>query len=362
MDEMLLVDAVERYLNGEMSEQERAIFDNLRKSNTEVDQMVVEHTLFQHQLTAFGERQEMKHQLHQLHNQLIEEGKISETVEATGGKLIQLWAKYRKVVAVAASMGGVVALVISGLVSYFGKTSNEQIEQLVNSKVIENNKKIEKNIEKIISSKSPNTPLINTGTGFLIDGKGYLLTNYHVISKTKSLTIVNNKQEEFRAKIIYTDPAKDLAILKIEDEDFMPFNSLPYGFKKSGADLGEQIYTLGYPRSEVVYGEGYMSAKTGLNGDTSNCQITISANPGNSGGPVLNQKGEIIGVLSSKEKNADGVVFAVQTKEVFKAINELKKDTTYNKIKISSNSSLNGMNRVQQVKKLEDCVFMIKGY
>jgi hypothetical protein len=54
--------------------------------------------------------------------------------------------------------------------------------------------------------------------------------------------------------------------LKINDEDYKPLNSLPYGIRKSGAELGEPLFTLGYPRDEIVYNEGYMSAKTGLMG------------------------------------------------------------------------------------------------
>ena len=97
------------------------------------------------------------------------------------------------------------------------------------------------------------------------------------------------------------------------------------------ADLAEPIFTLGYPRNdEMVYGQGYLSAKTGLNGDSLSCQITIAANPGNSGGPVLNQNGEVIGVLSTRQVSAEGVVFAIQSKYIHSVLNELKKaDTSY---------------------------------
>jgi len=103
------------------------------------------------------------------------------------------------------------------------------------------------------------------------------------------------------------DLERDLAIVKIDDPDFKPFSSLPYGFKKSGADLGEEIFTLGYPRDEIVYGEGYMSAKTGFNGDTLACQIAVAANPGNSGGPVINKNGEVVGILSTRQVQAEAL-------------------------------------------------------
>lgn len=139
--------------------------------------------------------------------------------------------------------------------------------------------------------------------------------------------------------------------------------TLPYGIRKSSTDIAEPIFTLGYPRNEIVYGEGYLSAKTGLNGDTLSCQVTVAANPGNSGGPVFNRRGEIIGILSTKETQADGVVFAIQSKYIIQAVNELKKDdTSIHDLKLPTSSSVKGMDQVQQVKKLQDFVFMVKVY
>jgi S1-C subfamily serine protease len=133
---------------------------------------------------------------------------------------------------------------------------------------------------------------------------------------------------------------------------------LPYSIPKNTAELGEQIFTLGYPREEVVYGEGYLSAKSGYSGDTTSYQISISVNPGNSGGPVINKNGEVIGIISSKETNADGVVFAIKSKNIYKALEEIK---TSESIKLPSVATIKGIDRVHQIKKIEDCVFMVKG-
>jgi S1-C subfamily serine protease len=118
---------------------------------------------------------------------------------------------------------------------------------------------------------------------------------------------------------------------------------------------------LGYPRDEVVYGEGYLSAKTGYNGDTLSCQIFIAANPGNSGGPIFNHNGEVIGILSAKETESEGAVFAVQSKYIYQVLDELKKSSLYENVKLSSKSALLGLDKVQQVKKIQDFVFMVKG-
>ncbi len=200
------------------------------------------------------------------------------------------------------------------------------------------------------------------GTSFLIDGRGYLVTNAHVVKNARAVVVENNKGDEFKAKVLILDPISDVAILKIDDADFKAINSLPYSISKSGADLGEQIFTLGYPKDEIVYGEGYMSAKTGFEGDTLACQIAVAANPGNSGGPVLNKNGEVVGILSAREIQAQGVVFATKSKNIFRALDSLKTDTAYIGIKMPTSSQLKGLDRVQQIKKMEDCIFLVKSY
>jgi len=152
-----------------------------------------------------------------------------------------------------------------------------------------------------------------------------------------------------------------LAILKIDDENFKTASALPYGFSKIQSDIAEPIFTLGYPRDEIVYSEGYLSAKTGYNGDSLSCQIGIAANPGNSGGPVFDRNGEIIGILSTKEMQVEGVVFAIQSKYILQALDELKKDSLYHNLKVPLGSVLHGLDKVQQAKKVQDYVYMVKG-
>jgi S1-C subfamily serine protease len=105
-----------------------------------------------------------------------------------------------------------------------------------------------------------------------------------------------------------------------------------------------------------------MSARSGYNDDTLSIQIAISANPGNSGGPLLDRNGDIIGILSTRDKQANEVVFASKAVNINKAIEELKKDSSNLTIKLPNASNLKGIDRVQQIKKIQDCVFMVKGY
>jgi S1-C subfamily serine protease len=93
------------------------------------------------------------------------------------------------------------------------------------------------------------------------------------------------------------------------------------------------------------------------------CQIAVSANPGNSGGPVFNKNGEVIGILSTAQSKAEGVVFAIKAKNIFQAIDDMKKeDTGYHRVKAPTVSNVKSMDRVQQVKQIQDCVFMVKSF
>lgn len=367
MDDILLLDTAERYLKGELSAEEKASFEQLRQKNSDVDQMVVEHSMFLHQITVYSENRDYKHQLHQIHDQLVEAGELNEGDITTRGKVVQIWNKYRKVTAIAATIAGVTALFISGLVTYFTPVPNKNEIVKLNRKIdqVMHNVRVQGNqLNNVLQTKVPvNEIPTNGGTSFLVDGKGYLVTNAHVVAGSSTILVQNNKGQEFKATIVLLDNDKDLAILKIKDEDYKPITALPYSIRKGSVDLGEQVFTLGYPRDEIVYNEGYMSAKTGFHGDTISYQIAVSANPGNSGGPVFNKNGEVIGILSTTQAKAEGVVFAIKSKNVYHALDSLKKtDTAYQKIKITFVSNIKGMDRVQQVKQIEDCVFMVRSF
>ncbi|MBN3585914.1 trypsin-like peptidase domain-containing protein, partial [Algoriphagus aestuarii] len=94
----------------------------------------------------------------------------------------------------------------------------------------------------------------------------YVVTNNHVINGADSVHLQNSKGESFRARIVYSDPLKDLAILHIDDSNFKKHKSVPYTFRKQNSELGEDIYTIGFPRDEAVYGQGYLSSNTGYGG------------------------------------------------------------------------------------------------
>jgi len=372
MNDIKILDTVERYIRGEMTPDERLYFEQLRKSNQEVDQLVVEHTLFLQQMNRFGEWKNFKQALHDTHLNLSEQGKINSNKLKGKAKVVYMWKKYKRVTAIAATIAGITTVAISALVwSVTPKTDTNELENLKRKLTVQEHKtnQIQSDLNHVkdkvnTSVTSPVSLPIqfkSGGTGFLIDGNGLMITNAHIVKNSKNIRVVNSKGDQFNAFVVRLDVLRDVAIIKIDDDAFKPFTSLPYGIRKTNSDIAEPIFTLGYPRDEIVYGEGYLSAKTGFKGDTLSCQISIAANPGNSGGPIFNHDGEVIGILSAKETEAEGTVFAVQSKYIYQVLDELKKNPLYKSVKMPVRSNISSLEKTQQVKKIQDFIFMVKG-
>lgn len=147
----------------------------------------------------------------------------------------------------------------------------------------------------------------SSGSGFFISENGYVATNYHVIkdAKTIEVSIVRDGEwKHYQAKVVLSDKQNDLSIIKIEDASFMPLPHIPYNFSTAIKDTGSEVFTLGYPIADVMgdevkFTDGKISSKTGIQGDVTVYQISVPIQPGNSGGPLFDDKGSLVGITSS---------------------------------------------------------------
>ncbi|RYE17540.1 MAG: serine protease [Sphingobacteriaceae bacterium] len=200
------------------------------------------------------------------------------------------------------------------------------------------------------------------GTGFAVNTSGDIITNYHVIEGADSVYVQNSNGESYKATAIYTNMDYDLAVLRITDSTFKHLSALPYTFKKTKADLGEDVITLGYPKDSVVIGKGYLSSFTGFENDSLAYQVAVPVNQGNSGSPLIDSYGNIIGIIKGKQTQVDGAAFATKSTYLIKALQDVPADSSGRKIIFNSKNTLMKMNREQQFKKLQNYVFMVKVY
>lgn len=369
MDDIQLQEAIEQYLADEMSVDERTQFDAIRKATPEIDQMVIEHAMFLSAMDLYVQRKKFSNINQQVFSQLLNAGTWSPVAEqSTSFKVLQLWTKYKKVTAIAASVGGFIALFTSTMMLFFFPTINgNQILELSKAvEKIEQNQKVQGHLLNEVKTKVPeNSKLISGGSGFLIDTKGFVITNAHVL-KGEGAIVVNSLGQEFKATIVYSDKHTDLALLKIEDEDYKQAKAIPFTIRKKTSDLGEDIFTLGFPRNDndIVYGRGYLSAQTGYNGDSNTFQIQISAIPGYSGAPVFNDMNELIGIMSSRQKLAEGVAFAIKSDKLFDLVqtlkeNELTKDLH---VKLNKQKVKGSKNRKAQINNFKNYIYSVRAF
>lgn len=140
----------------------------------------------------------------------------------------------------------------------------------------------------------------STGTGFIVNGNGFIVTAYHVVSEAKSILIELHDGSRFTAKLIKVSRQNDLATLKIN-------KSTPnyLELEESGnVHVGDRVFTLGYPVIELLgkepkYTEGTISSLSGIAGESALMQISVPIQPGNSGGPLVNEKGKVVGVITA---------------------------------------------------------------
>ena len=201
-----------------------------------------------------------------------------------------------------------------------------------------------------------------TGTGFLISKDGYVLTCYHLVQNEDSLVIRNSYYGSLKAYLLKYDLSADLALLQIHDSLFSPPKQLPVIINDKQSELGEKVFTLGYPKYDVVYSEGVVSSLTGYEGDTTSYQISLPLNPGNSGGPLVNDAGYVIGIVNGKNITQEGSAFALKSLYLAKFLSEPIDSLTKVNFSLNKRSIYSGNERPRKVKDLSNYIFEVKVY
>ncbi len=141
---------------------------------------------------------------------------------------------------------------------------------------------------------------VSVGTGWPTVS-GYVVTSNHVVSGCNEVSVISSLGEELPAWVVLRDQVKDIALLKVCDADKLP-PALPLA--KTKARLGTSVFTIGFPRLHVMgktpkLFTGVISSVNGLRDDPASYHTTVPIQPGNSGGPLLNMNGEVVGLVTS---------------------------------------------------------------
>lgn len=349
------------YLRGELSRDEQIKFEEYCAEQPQHADQFAQHKSFLADLKKTEARINFKKNLN-----LTAEHYFLEHEAKRPAKIISLWNKLKLNAAVAAAIAIVSVFSTLWLTGYYANLKKATTDYSALRRDMNNVKRNvnahNAEIKNIKSDKDISEAMHFGATGFMITRDGYVVTNYHVITGADSVHLQNHKGQSFKADIIFTNPEKDLAILHISDSTFKSLKSIPYTFKKQDSDLGEDIYTIGFPRDEAVYGQGYLSSSTGYAGDTLAYQISIPVNPGNSGGPVLDKDGNVIGIISGKQKGLDGAAFAIKTKALLETLYSIPADSLRGNIVLGNRNALNNLPRTDQIKRLQDYIYIVKVY
>src|SRR5579859_7353169 len=187
-DEQLL-EVIERYLNGEMSADERKVFEQFRMENAEVDQRVVEHQQFTGMLKQYGERVELENRLNAIHQE-IDVHALTEEVIIHPSWIVQLWRDHHSKISVAASIA-IFAILATLFVT--GSLSNKSTYEELRREVAQ--LRIQSRTGRITTGVGPvrlKPPVASDryrGTGFAIASNGLIATNYHVINGNDSVYV-----------------------------------------------------------------------------------------------------------------------------------------------------------------------------
>ena len=220
--------------------------------------------------------------------------------------------------------------------------------------------------------REPSSPSDNSsenwagsGSGFFISRTGHIATNYHVVDGMTKFQVEyyqNGKKYTYPAKVISTDPSNDMAIIRIDHKDFTTIPEIPYKFATRTKEVGTDVFTLGYPLTfimgeEIKYTRGEISAKSGFQGDIRTYQISVPITNGNSGGPLFDYDGNIVGITSSglRKDIADNVNYAIKAIYLQTLI-----DACQENIELPTGIDLTGKSKPEIIKALQGFVVLIK--
>ena len=316
-------------------------------------------------LQAYGQRLEFGEKLGRVHQQLEANNLLEHADVKPRLQVRNWWQAQRSTLAIAAAVAVVSTF---GTIILYRSYQNSHKQEQQYGMMMRNLAVIQQTQNKLLNNLSgrgrvfQQNPGQVAGSGFLLTASGFMVTNNHIIQGADSVYVQSQQGVVYKARLVHVDPQHDLAILAIgQDTAFHALPPVPYSFEARPSEMGERVFTLGYPREEIVYGEGYLSSGTGFRGDSSAYQVAISVNPGNSGGPLLDERGNLIGIITAKQTTSEGATFAVKTSVLLDALKAISPDSLKGDVVVLNRKNrMVRLSRKLQVKQMQNYVYQVK--
>tara|TARA_Y100000310_G_scaffold270936_1_gene285022 strand:- start:2011 stop:2892 length:882 start_codon:yes stop_codon:yes gene_type:complete len=200
------------------------------------------------------------------------------------------------------------------------ETQSDKLSELKASASSDFSGVIEDTIDSVVSINTD----VSQGSGFIITNNGYVVTNYHVIAGSSSISVVPYQESSKGAQLIGYVPDMDVALLKIDGN----YNPIDFG-DSDNIDIGEKVIAMGNPFGlSFSVTEGIVSAlnREGSNGYPVYTQTDVPLNPGNSGGPLINKQGKVIGINNFKIGGAESLGFALESNQAEFTVNRIAEE------------------------------------
>lgn len=305
----------DRYLNGEMDATERQVFEERLMHSSTLKKSFEAYQDFSAQLAEGAEYAVIRDELSEIHAGLYSKKKP-----------LILKPKFIAALGIAATI--TLLIILNPFGSFFtGSGDQSAYEPLAHNDVYYATEEMAEETETddamyMDSTVEQGAQLLDSmehisraphGTAFLISNQGYFLTAKHLV-ESKTTTTLQHKELDltFETDVVYIDSLLDFAILKCSDQLAEVLDPVPYNFVNTAPELAEEVFTLGYPKKDIVYTQGVVSSETGYESDTIYFEVSLPSNAGDSGAPLFNASGKLVGIITAKHAEKQAVTYILK--------------------------------------------------
>jgi len=366
MNTQEILELAEGYIDGTLTQETTLFIDQQLITGPLFKETFEEHTAFLQSLKAAGNDLRFRNTLQAAGKKHAQKEKVKRAMR------YPLTPQFWRTAAIAAG----VALITSGITfSVLNKSfqkSDTQYRTISRevSHIKNQQQQLQQQQAELINTISKNTAAAPkadaryTGTGFALTNDGYFVTAYHVINDGKgdfdSVYIQNQDGDYFKAFLVNFDAKSDIAIMKVEKKNFrFGKGEIPYAFSAAKSGLGTQIFTLGFPKDDAVYSEGYISGRNGFAGNDQQYTLQLPAGHGQSGSPVVDAQGNVTAMLTAIGNPGEANTYAVSSGALLDLIKTLPAGGN---LHLAHYSKMAHLTREQQIEKMENYTFSVKVY